>query len=100
MDNDEPWEDFHNSDNFDPDRMKDPKHISELIGFMTKLDGMEEFLMQTAFESIEDDMQHFLLYPKTEVEKQCIQDLIEFYIEREEYEKCEVIVKYLKLGSK
>ncbi len=97
--NDGEWNDFNEGEHWDPKRMRDPKHIKELLTFMTKINGMEAFLMQTAFESIEDDMGVFFLYPQTEIEEQSIQDLIHFYSDKEEFEKCALIVKYLEEGK-
>jgi hypothetical protein len=66
---------------------------------MKDLDGMEEYLMKTAYESIEDDMNIFRLYPQNEIENLAIQDLIHYFSDREEYEKCALIVKYLEEGE-
>tara|TARA_R110001583_G_C5339582_1_gene379294 strand:+ start:158 stop:493 length:336 start_codon:yes stop_codon:yes gene_type:complete len=78
---------------------EDPKILKEIIkDFMSRIENMEEFLMTEAYSSIIED-KHYRLYPITEVEELAVRDLIEYYTELEEYEKCARIVKYLEDGK-
>jgi len=78
---------------------KKPVALKGLIkDFIEGIDNMEEFLMNDAYKTIVDD-KHYIMYPLNEIEELAMRDLIEYYQEREEYEKCANIVKYLKEGK-
>ena len=77
-----------------------PMALKGLIkDFIDKVEDMEDFLMSEAYDTIIED-KHFVMYPLNEIEELAIRDLIEYYQEREEYEKCAKIVKYLEEGKK
>ena len=77
----------------------DPKLLKGIIKeFMSRIDNMEDFLMEEAYSSIIED-KNFILYPYNEIEEYAIQDLINYYTDREQYERCAKIVKYLEEGK-
>lgn len=69
--------------------------ISEIIERICK---MEHFLMREGYKAlIEDNMLD--LYPNKEYETQAVHDMIKYFEEQEEYEKCQKLVNYLERGK-
>ena len=76
-------------------RFKKPMKISELVERISK---MEHFLMREGYKAlIEDKMLD--LYPNKEYELRAVDDMIKYFEEREEYEKCQKLVEYLDKGK-
>lgn len=76
--------------------MSEPMRLSDII---KNLNGMEGFLFHEAYNAlIADNVMN--LYPTKAYEKQAVDDMIDYFCEREEYEKCAELVKYLKKGDK
>ena len=76
-------------------RFKKNMKISELIDRICK---MEHFLMREGYKAlIEDKMLD--LYPSKEYELRAVDDMIKYFEEHEEYEKCQKLVEYLDKGK-
>jgi len=95
--NDGTWPRGLDGPSWDPNkRYGEPMRLSDII---KKLNGMEGFLMHEAYMAlIHDNVMN--LYPTKEYEKKAVNDMIDYFCEREEYEKCAELVKYLKKGDK
>ena len=88
--------DFTDGPSWDPDkRYNRTMKIDDIIKTIA---SMESFLMTEAYTALIND-KIMDLYPNKKYEKEAVQDMIDYYCEREEYEKCAKLVKYLKKGK-
>ena len=91
------WPNWENGPKWDPNkRYGKPMRLAELL---LKLNGMEKFLMEEAYHALIND-NVMDLYPSKDYEIKAVNDMIDYFCELEEYEKCAELVKYLKKGNK
>ena len=98
MSKDGTWDsDWSQGPFFDPNKRGGaPMRLSDII---KKLNGMEGFLMHEAYMALIHDNEKNL-YPTKEYEKKAVNDMIDYFCDLEQYEKCAALVKYLKKGDK
>ena len=96
--NDGTWDaDWSEGPFFNPNKRDgEPMRLSDII---KKLNGMEGFLMHEAYMALIHDNEKNL-YPTKAYEKKAVNDMIDYFCELEQYEKCAELVKYLKKGDK